>query len=140
MNISQELLEKAEAAKTAEELFELAKAENIEMTEEEAAKAFAELHKEGELADDELDNVTGGICENPSPEGGMDDANAVTFLYSVGQTIKYKNLDNKIKEATIVYAFVRHLDGKHYPRYKIEEKDENGNIRNYIISQNRIMM
>ena len=38
----------------------MAKAENIEMTAEEAAKVFAELHKTGELSDEELDNVSGG--------------------------------------------------------------------------------
>ena len=62
MNISKELIEKAKTAKSAEELLEMAKAENIELTEEQAAKAFAELNKTGELSDEELDNVAGG-CE-----------------------------------------------------------------------------
>ena len=60
MNISKELIEKAKTAKSAEELLEMAKAENIELTEEQAAKAFAELNKIGELSDEELDNVAGG--------------------------------------------------------------------------------
>ena len=51
MNISKELLEKAKTAKSAEELLAMAKAENIELTEEQAAKAFAELNKIGELSD-----------------------------------------------------------------------------------------
>ncbi len=38
----------------------MAKAENIEMTAEEAEKALAGLHKTGELCDEELDNVSGG--------------------------------------------------------------------------------
>ena len=63
MNISKELLEKAKTAKTAEELLEMAKTEKIELTEEEAAKAFAELNKTGELSDEELDNVAGGCDE-----------------------------------------------------------------------------
>ena len=63
MNISKELLEKAKTAKTAEELFAMAKAENIEMTAEEANKVYAELHKTGELSDEELDNVSGG-CDD----------------------------------------------------------------------------
>ena len=57
MKISKELLEKAKTAKTAEELLAMAKAENIEISAEEAAKAFAELNKTGELSDEELDNV-----------------------------------------------------------------------------------
>ena len=52
MNISKELLEKAKTAKTAEELLAMAKAENIEISAEEAAKAFAELNKTGELSDE----------------------------------------------------------------------------------------
>ena len=60
MKFSNELIEKAKTAKSAEELLQIAKAENIEMTAEEASKYCAELHKTGELSDDELDNVAGG--------------------------------------------------------------------------------
>lgn len=60
MKFLNEMIEKAKTAKSAEELIQMAKAENIEMTAEEAAKAFAELHKTGEIADEELDNVAGG--------------------------------------------------------------------------------
>ena len=69
MKFTVEQTEKAKTAKSAEELFALAKENGIEMTEEEAEKYFAELHKEGELADDELDNVSGGCGEEPkAPE------------------------------------------------------------------------
>ena len=44
MNVSKELLEKAKAAKSAEELLALAKNEGSELTAEQAAKAFAELN------------------------------------------------------------------------------------------------
>ena len=60
MKFTDEMLEKAKTAKSAEELLEMAKAENIEISAEEAAKAFAELNKTGELSDEELDNVSGG--------------------------------------------------------------------------------
>ena len=69
MKISKELLEKAKTAKTAEELLEMAKAENIEISAEEAAKAFAELNKTGELSDEELDNVSGGCGRDYEPSG-----------------------------------------------------------------------
>ena len=69
MNISKELLEKAKQAKTAEELLEMAKAEHIELTAEQVAKAFAELNKTGELSDEELDNVAGGGCGDPETPG-----------------------------------------------------------------------
>lgn len=68
MNVSKELLEKAKAAKSAEELLALAKAEKVELTEEEAAKEFAELNKTGEISDEELDNVAGG-CGAPETPG-----------------------------------------------------------------------
>ena len=68
MNITKELIEKAKTAKSAEELLEMAKAENIELTEEEAAQAFAELNKTGELSDEELDNVAGGGCQGRPPK------------------------------------------------------------------------
>ena len=68
MKISKELLEKAKTAKSAEELLEMAKTEKIELTAEEAAKAFEELHKTGEISDEELDNVAGG-CGDPETPG-----------------------------------------------------------------------
>lgn len=78
MKISKELLEKAKQAKTAEELLAMARAENIELTEEEAAKAFVELNKSGELSDEELDNAAGGGCGDSNKSGD-------TPKYSVGQ-------------------------------------------------------
>lgn len=68
MNVSKELLERAKTTKSAEELLEMAKGENIELTAEEAAKAFAELNKTGEISDEELDNVAGG-CGDPETPG-----------------------------------------------------------------------
>ncbi|MGN0813941.1 MAG: hypothetical protein ACI4MH_01760 [Candidatus Coproplasma sp.] len=57
-----DLIEKAKAAKSPEELLEMAKADNIELSAASAAKYYAEFHKSGELSDDELDNVAGGNC------------------------------------------------------------------------------
>ena len=58
-----ELIEKAKEAKTPEELFALAKENGVELTEESAAAYFEIMKpKAGELADDELNNVSGGGC------------------------------------------------------------------------------
>ena len=57
-------MEKAKTAKSMQELLEMAKAENIELSAEEAEKAFEKLNKSGELSDDELDNVAGGCYES----------------------------------------------------------------------------
>ena len=82
MNISKELLEKAKTAKTAEELIEMAKAENIELSAEQAAKALAQLNRNGELSDEELDNVAGG-CAGPYQSGD-------TPLFNSGDRVKYR--------------------------------------------------
>ena len=63
MKFSNKQLEKAKQAKNAEELRSLARENGMELTEEEASKFFAELHKEGEIADEELVNVSGGCGE-----------------------------------------------------------------------------
>ena len=76
-NLTPEMIEKAKTAKSAEELFEIAKTDGMEMTADEAATYFAQLNpKSGELDDDELDNVAGGAgkCGDPTnkdlfPEG-----------------------------------------------------------------------
>ena len=62
-NLTPEMIEKAKVAKSAEELLELAKANGVEMTADEAATYFAQLNpKSGELDDDDLDAVAGGAC------------------------------------------------------------------------------
>ena len=58
----EEMILKAKQATSAEELLSLAKENGIEMTEESAQAYFEQLHKKGELADEELDNVAGGGC------------------------------------------------------------------------------
>lgn len=67
MNFTPEQLTKAKAAKSAEELLALAKENDVELTENEAQKYFAEFHKEGPLADEELDNVAGGCGDDDAP-------------------------------------------------------------------------
>ena len=67
-NLTNEMIEKAKVAKSVEELLEIAKANGVEMTADEAATYFAQLNPQsGELDDDALDGVAGGC-------GGSDDA------------------------------------------------------------------
>ena len=65
-NFTPELIAKAKAAKSAEELLELAKANSVELTAEEAKICFEQLHTNGAVSDDELEAVAGGgfICES----------------------------------------------------------------------------
>ena len=64
MKLTREMMEKAKTAKSMQELLEMAKAENIELSAEEAEKAFEKLNKSGELSDDKLDNVSAGCYES----------------------------------------------------------------------------
>ena len=60
-NFNAEMIEKAKAARSAEELLALAKENNVEMTADEAKTYFAQLNPtSGELDDDDLDAVSGG--------------------------------------------------------------------------------
>ena len=53
--------EMAEKAASVEELLALAKEAGIEMSDTRAKELFAEYHESGELADQELKEVSGGI-------------------------------------------------------------------------------
>ena len=123
MKVNKELLEKAKTAKTAEELLELAKEENIDITEKEATKIFADLHQSDELSDEELDNVAGGGCggdDNGSPDGRAKSESAVVFMYTVGQTVNV--IGWSINEGTIKETKVKKVKGGYYPYYKVEYK------------------
>ena len=58
--LTKDMIEKAMACKTAEELFALAKSEGIEITEAEAEAYLAEL-SECEIKDGQLRHVAGGV-------------------------------------------------------------------------------
>ncbi len=63
-----ELVEKAKEIKSAAELFNLAKENDITITAEEAAQYYAFLHPQGGLLnDEELDTVAGG-CNDTDPD------------------------------------------------------------------------
>ena len=57
------MIAKAKTAESAEKLFEIAKANNVELTEEEAKTYFDQLNANGAVSDDELDVVAGGCGE-----------------------------------------------------------------------------
>ena len=64
-NLTPELIAKAKAAKSAEELFNIAKANGTELTTDEAKTYSAQLHSNGAVADDDLEAVSGGFnCGN----------------------------------------------------------------------------
>ena len=59
--MNQELLKKARAAKSSEELLQLARENDIgDFTEENAKAYFEAMHRSGELSDEELEQAAGG--------------------------------------------------------------------------------
>ena len=108
MKFTDEMLEKAKTAKSAEELLAMAKAENIELTEAQAAKAFEELNKNGELSDEELDNVAGGGCGGRTPK------------FSVNDRVSHKGSDGKEVYGTVV----RVGEEKYYYVYYVVDDGE----------------
>ena len=71
---AKEMIDKAKAAKSVEEILEFAKANRVEMTEKEAKSYFAQLNpKCGELDDDDLDNVSGGCGTQYTPKFAVGD-------------------------------------------------------------------
>ena len=59
-----DLIATAKTAKSAGELWELAKANNVELTEEEAKSYFEQLNANGIVSDNELDIVAGGCGDD----------------------------------------------------------------------------
>ena len=68
MMFTEEMLRKAKTAASAEELLEMAKAEGIEFSADEAARYYSLLHGSLELSDDDLEQIAGGKGEKPTPQ------------------------------------------------------------------------
>ena len=59
-----ELLVKLQAAKSVEELVEMAKAEGAEIAPDKAEELFAKLNAEGEISEEELEAIAGGFTRS----------------------------------------------------------------------------
>lgn len=130
MNVSKELLEKARTANSAEELLAMAKAEHIELTAEQAAKAFAELKRSGELADEELDNVAGGGCGDPETPGEPKFNVGDRVYYLVTKPVGPRAYPVQEKVFSTVTGVVKSADGGYVYRLSNgETKGENSLYR-----------
>lgn len=147
MRFSKELLDKAKSAKSAEELIELAKAEGMELSADEAEKAFADLHRSGELADEELDSVAGGCGGRyaPSPDGRVGSEREVVFLYAVGQEVeiytnpsansartqRHRIIDRQIGTDKTIWKELFEAPCNYWPKYYCQNVDNSGEIKWY---------
>ena len=84
------------------------------MTEEEAAKAFAELNKNGELSDNELDNVSGGGCGDDSKKSDKPKFKVGDEVYYV-HTVPGRHMGARKVEAVILEVHEKY--GAYY--YKV---------------------
>ena len=129
MNVSKELLEKAKAAKSAEELLAMAKAESVELTEKQAEKAFAEFNKTGEISDEELDNVAGG-CGDPETPGEPKFNVGDQVYYLVTKPVGPRAFPAQKKVFSTVTGVVKSADGGYVYRLSNgETKGENSLYR-----------
>jgi len=89
MELSKEIIAKARACKTEEELKALAKENGIEIPDEEV-KQFVAENAEGELADDELEAVSGGrACKrNAHDIVYWRREEDVQFIFNVGDVVQ----------------------------------------------------
>ncbi|MGN0813939.1 MAG: hypothetical protein ACI4MH_01750 [Candidatus Coproplasma sp.] len=130
MELANELIQKARTAKTAEELLEMAKAEGVELSQEEAARYFSEFHKTGELSDDELDNVAGGCDDYQSGDSAK---------FSVGQRVYYIDavyVMNSGYEYNYCYGTVIEIHPKKDGVFNIEVQMDTGGTR--IFAENKL--
>ena len=103
-NLKPEMIEKAKEAKSAEELLELAKENNVEMTADEAKTYFAQLGpKSGELDDDDLDAVAGGACARTEQANNAQDAVSNMPCPRCGAVGEWAVL-HKLKDCTDFYC------------------------------------
>lgn len=99
MAYEKKFTEKIREAKDADELIDLARNEGIDLSKQQANEIYDYVNaKQGEISDEELDNVTGGGCSLP-PDSGA------TPLFKVGQIVYYSEV----------------LDGKHALRVIIDK-------------------
>lgn len=128
MNFTKELIEKAKTAKSAEDLLAMAKSENVELTAAQAEKAFADLHHTGALADEELDNVSGG-CSDPEPatQWGQafqwDKSEDVRFDFAVGTRVLVYITPSTWGKGTVTAKECRKNDWGWYPAYLVRHDD-----------------
>lgn len=121
MKITPELMAKAKEAKSAEELLAFAKENGVELTAEEAEQYFEQLHATGELADDELENVSGGGCGgggNKEEERNYyvvgDHIRFYFFYHDLGKKVIYEGDVVEVKNYSVVVEY--YYDCHQFPR------------------------
>ena len=100
MYFSNDLIEKAKIASSAEELLEMAAKEGIELSAADAEMYFSFMKNNGPLSDEELESVTGGKATT-SARGESSDAETASYqLYYKGLPLR---MDQTLEQFCIAY-------------------------------------
>ena len=84
MEFTNEMIKKAQKAASAEELIQIAKADGVSLSAEDAERYFAFLHESKELSENELEAVSGGELDG---KGGEKQKDPPAPKYSKGQSL-----------------------------------------------------
>lgn len=132
MEMSKELIERFLACTTAEEIVELAKENEYELSIEDA-ELYLQEHAEGELADDELDNVAGGQEGCSKPKRAYDrvyyqNRDDVMFFFNIGEEVEAYPVGMK-KHTKCCYVrrlAIDHNSNGYFDLYYLEKKSDGG--------------
>ena len=103
MELTSKMKSVAMQAKSVEELLKLAEAYGYEVSKEEAEEIYAELNQEGELSDEELDNVAGGGCYSTDKHGML--------IVTIGNRCEYFLQSGFRSESTCIGCYHAFADG-----------------------------
>lgn len=127
MDISKEIVEQAKVCKTAQELLDIAKDNDLELSAEEAEYVLQKF-SEGELADEELDNVAGGQegCSQRQtyPYKEWERQDQVEFIFKEGDHVEVYPIMAKAWTAgcKVVSLKIGGSSGAYYDSYWVEKE------------------
>ena len=117
MEFTNEMIKKAQKAASAEELIQIAMAEGISLSAEDAEKYFSFLHESKELNEDELEAVSGGELDGKGSKG--DNAK-----YKNGQRVYWYVSPGVRQEGTIQSHYWSDFQKAYYYWVKFDDTEE----------------
>lgn len=123
--MNKKAIEKIIKCKSIDEILKLAKDNGKNITKEEAERLFNKVHNkfEGELSDNEINNVAGGIssCDSDPDRNAYEriysnDKSSVTFIFEKGQEVEFY-LDEKSNKTIKAIIEDKAIEIKQYIGY-----------------------